>query len=131
MTLTGESLQTEGRTINYESALPAAVCARTGDTDPRHPYASPVFADYAGLLPLLIQVGEHEIIRDDSCAAAVARAAGVDVTPEVWRMFHVFPHTNPSARRPAGQRRRRLCVRTGNNHGFSVHSVILLFSRQI
>ena len=105
MTLTGESLQTEEAhdPIMSPRCLPQFVHAYLGDTDPRHPYASPVFADYAGLPPLLIQVGEHEIIRDDSCAAAAqARAAGVDVTLEVWPgMFHVFPSHEPLL--PEGQ----------------------------
>ena len=50
-----------------------------------------------GLPPLLIQVGEHEIIRDDSVrVAAQARADGVDVTLEVWEgMFHVFQSHEP------------------------------------
>jgi len=46
---------------------------------------------------LLIQVGEYEIIRDDSTqVAANARAAGVDVTLEVWEgMIHVFQSHEP------------------------------------
>jgi len=63
----------------------------------RDPLASPLFGDYAGLPPLLIQVGEHEVIRDDSVGvAARARAAGVEVTLEVWEgMFHVFQSHEP------------------------------------
>ena len=60
--------------------------------DPRHPYASPLYADLRGLPPLLIQVGDAEVILDDSArVAARAREAGVDVTREVWdEMPHVF-----------------------------------------
>ncbi len=55
-----------------------------------HPYVSPVLGDYAGLPPLLFQVGSTEILLDDSqrCAER-ARAAGVRAEVEVWdRMPH-------------------------------------------
>jgi epsilon-lactone hydrolase len=53
---------------------------------------SPINADLAGLPPLLIQVGDHEVIRDDAIAfAEKATAAGVDVTLEVWPdMVHLW-----------------------------------------
>jgi len=53
---------------------------------------SPINADLAGLPPLLIQVGNHEVIRDDAIAfAEKAREAGVDVTLEVWdNMVHLW-----------------------------------------
>jgi len=38
--------------------------------DPRIPYASPVFGDVAGLPPVLIQVGSHEMVLDDSVRVA-------------------------------------------------------------
>ena len=57
-----------------------------GDGDPRDPRISPVFADYAGLPPLLIQVGEHELLLDDArCVTARARGAGVRVAFSIWR----------------------------------------------
>jgi monoterpene epsilon-lactone hydrolase len=63
-----------------------------GQGDPRDPLVSPLYADLAGLPPLLIQVGDREIVLDDSVMFAdLARAAGVDVTLEVWDdMIHVF-----------------------------------------
>lgn len=60
--------------------------------DPRNPLASPVFGNYRGLPPLLIHVGEHEMLRDDSIRVA-KRAAddGIPVKLEVWPgMVHVF-----------------------------------------
>ncbi|MCC8935477.1 alpha/beta hydrolase fold domain-containing protein, partial [Bradyrhizobium sp. Arg68] len=62
------------------------------DGDPRHPLASPLHADLAGLPPLFIQAGDRETVRDDATAlAAKAKAAGVDVVLEVWDgMIHVF-----------------------------------------
>jgi monoterpene epsilon-lactone hydrolase len=53
---------------------------------------SPLNHDLAALPPLLIQVGDHEVIRDDAIAfAEKAKAAGVDVTLEVWpSMIHLW-----------------------------------------
>jgi acetyl esterase len=52
-----------------------------GGQDPRQPYASPLFAeDHAGLPPALVQVAEHDPIRDDGLRyAAKLQAAGVPV----------------------------------------------------
>jgi phosphinothricin tripeptide acetyl hydrolase len=60
--------------------------------DPRTPLAAPLHAELSGLPPLLIQVGDAEVLLDDSTRFAdKARAAGVDVTLEVWpEMVHVF-----------------------------------------
>ena len=62
------------------------------DHDPRDPLASPIYADLHGLPPLLIQVGSDEALLPDCQAFAErAKAAGVDVTLEVWpRMQHVW-----------------------------------------
>jgi monoterpene epsilon-lactone hydrolase len=63
-----------------------------GDLDPRTPLAAPLYADLAGLPPLLIQVGTAEALLDDATrVAGRARAAGVDVTLEPWDdMIHVW-----------------------------------------
>ena len=60
--------------------------------DMRQPTLSPLYGDYEGLPPLLIQVGDAEVLLDDATrVAAIAKAAGVDVTLEVWdEMPHVF-----------------------------------------
>ena len=62
--------------------------------DPRQPLASPIFADLAGLPPLLVQVGTAETLLDDSRRfEAAAKAAGADCTLEEWEdMIHVW-HT--------------------------------------
>jgi acetyl esterase len=51
------------------------------DGDPAHPWASPLLAaDHSGLPPALIQVGEHDPLREDGKHyAAALRAAGVPV----------------------------------------------------
>ena len=60
--------------------------------DPRAPTASPLFADLAGLPPLLVQVGTAELLLDDSRRfAKLAKRAGGDVTLEVAdEMIHVW-----------------------------------------
>lgn len=99
MTLSGASIQSEGENdpIMHPSCLPDFVNLYVSETDVRHPYASPVFGDYTGLPPLLIQVGEHEIIRDDSVrVAAKARTDGVTVAIDIWPgLFHVFQSHEP------------------------------------
>lgn len=56
------------------------------------PTLSPLFGDFATFPPLLFQVGEIEMLRDESLrAAARAHAAGVTVEVDVWcDMAHVF-----------------------------------------
>ena len=58
----------------------------------RSPLAAPLYADLAGLPPLLVQVGTAETLLDDSTRLAErARKAGVKVTLEPWEnMIHVF-----------------------------------------
>jgi epsilon-lactone hydrolase len=63
-----------------------------GDRDPRTPLAAPLYADLRGLPPLLIQVGTAEVLLDDGTRIAErARAAGVEVSLDVWDdMIHVW-----------------------------------------
>ncbi|NCG40270.1 MAG: alpha/beta hydrolase fold domain-containing protein [Actinobacteria bacterium] len=58
------------------------------------PYASPLQADLSGLPPMLIHVGDDEMLLSDSeRLAEKASAAGVSVTLEIWpEMIHVW-HT--------------------------------------
>jgi acetyl esterase/lipase len=68
-----------------------------GDGDRRHPLASPVHADVRGLPPMLVMVGEREILLDDA-RRFVARAqdAGVDATLDVApEMIHIWPVFGP------------------------------------
>ena len=63
------------------------------DTDPRTPAASPLFAELAGLPPMLIQTGDAEVLLSDSeRLAEAARRAGADVTLHVGAgLPHVYP----------------------------------------
>ena len=96
-TLTSESLKTVLDPIISAKTMSVFREHYLGKTDPRDPLASPVFGDYRGLPPLLIQVGEHEMLRDDSLRVAKkARADGIAVKLEVWPgMFHVFQSHEP------------------------------------
>jgi acetyl esterase/lipase len=97
---TGESRRTNDQrcAMFYGADLARAPEFYMGGGDPRDPLASPLYADLAGLPPLLIHVGADETLRDDSTQlAARARAAGVQVemtiwpaVPHVWPMFHQF-----------------------------------------
>jgi acetyl esterase/lipase len=73
-----------------------------GTTDLTHPLISPLRGDYRGIPPLLIQVGEAEIILDDSTRVAErAKQAGVQVDIEVWdemvHVWHIFAKILPEA----------------------------------
>ena len=62
-------------------------------TDPRTELASPLFAhDLGGLPPVLIEVGEREVLLDDATRLAEGlRAAAGSVTLTVWpELIHVF-----------------------------------------
>lgn len=64
-----------------------------GGGDPADPMMSPLFADLAGLPPMLIHAGADEVMVDDSrILAERARAAGIEVSarifPGMWHVFH-------------------------------------------
>ncbi|GAA5952935.1 hypothetical protein JCM21900_001522 [Sporobolomyces salmonicolor] len=57
-----------------------------------HPYASPLFGDFTGLPPMLIQAGDAEVLRDEiTLLAHKASLAGVKVEHEIFEdCVHVF-----------------------------------------
>jgi acetyl esterase/lipase len=91
-TLASESLKTVHDPIISARTMPEFRSRYLEKADPRNPLASPVFGDYRGLPPLLIQVGDQEMLRDDSIRVAKKAAAdGISVNLEVWpSMVHVF-----------------------------------------
>jgi epsilon-lactone hydrolase len=95
LALTGQSLTEYGCSdpMVPVKLMPRAVEAYLSGTDPRSPYASPLYGDAAGLPPTLIHVGSDEALRDDAVRMAERlRSAGSEVQLEVWRrMFHVWP----------------------------------------
>ncbi|SAK96515.1 alpha/beta hydrolase [Caballeronia ptereochthonis] len=94
LTCSGESMRTnDGRDPMYHaSVFPRVAAQYLGDAVATHPYASPLFGNFDGLPPLLIQAGDTELLLDDSTrVAAKARAAGVRVELEIWRdVPHIF-----------------------------------------
>jgi monoterpene epsilon-lactone hydrolase len=76
--------------------------AYVGKGDPKNPIASPLYGDYRGIPPMLMQVGDAEILLDDSTRVAEkAKAAGVKVDLEVWpdmvHVWHIFAKLLPEA----------------------------------
>ncbi len=68
-----------------DAYLPAGI-------DRKDPRVSPLYADFSGFPPTLIQVGSAETLLDDATRfAAVAGAADVRVTLEIWpHMIHAW-----------------------------------------
>jgi acetyl esterase/lipase len=66
-----------------------------GNHDAHDPLISPLFGNLGGLPPLLVHVGEDEILREDAIAITdLARSADVDVRLEIYpRMWHVWQLT--------------------------------------
>jgi acetyl esterase/lipase len=62
-----------------------------------HPYTSPLLGNLDGLPPIMIHVGNDEVLRDDSTRfGEKADAAGVNIHVKVWKgMSHCFPLLNP------------------------------------
>ena len=63
-----------------------------GDADETNPYISPLFGDFTGFPPMLIQVGSYEMLLSDSTSVAEkAKKQGVKVRLSIYEgMFHVF-----------------------------------------
>ncbi len=86
--------------------LPQMAAAYLAGADPLLPLASPLFGDMAGLPPLLLHVGESEVLRDDAVRLAQkAREAGVvvelqvfPVVPHVWQLLRQLPEARRSVR---------------------------------
>ncbi|MCX5036294.1 alpha/beta hydrolase [Streptomyces coelicoflavus] len=95
LTLAGGSIRSkEGADpIFTEADVRAYADLYVGAGDRAAPLASPVFADLAGLPPLLVQAGANEILLDDAVRlAGRAGAADVEVTLEVGPgLPHVYP----------------------------------------
>lgn len=111
LTMSGETLATKDAVDPllhrpYLEELAAAyVPAGVARKDPR---VSPLFGEFGGLPPLLIQVGSDEtLLADSTRLAAAAGAAEVSVTLEIWpRMIHAWHLWNarlPEARRALAQ----------------------------
>jgi acetyl esterase/lipase len=92
-------------------ALQARVGDYTSGQDAALGLISPLFADLAGLPPLIIQAGTHEVLLDDALRLAErAAAADVEVTlditpgvPHVFQAYHAILDEAAAALDRAGQ----------------------------
>jgi acetyl esterase/lipase len=114
---TGDSVRTNTHRCALFHGEAIAPTARwyLGDADPKNPLASPLYADLAGLPPLLIHVGDDEVLRDDSTRLAEkARAAGVHVELKVWpvvpHVWQLAPTQIPEARQSMREAAAFLCA---------------------
>lgn len=82
----------KGVVPDISSAGLLAAYAGEHSDDLENPYISPIFADFTGFPPMLLQAGSHEILLSDSeTIAKNAKEQGVDAKLHVFPgMFHVF-----------------------------------------
>lgn len=117
--------KSDAEVILKTDVLKAWALCYTDESNLTNPLVSPVYADFHGFPPLLIQVGSEEILLDDArMVADKARADGAEVDLKIWEgMWHVWQalgdllpenekafeevgefvrsHHNPSKQRPA------------------------------
>lgn len=105
LALTGASLTLNAKLDAIVQAEDAPIFAADylAGTDPRHPYASPLYGDPTGLPPTLIQVGSEEVLRDDAVRMAekMQRAhcqAELQIWPRMPHVWHFLAPILPEAR---------------------------------
>ena len=90
-----------GQTMRSNSKIDPMLTPQLLDEDARYyangmdmkiPTISPLFGSFAGLPPILIQVGSDEILLDDSRRlVALAKNDGLEIELDIWPgMFHVW-----------------------------------------
>ncbi len=99
---TGESFNTRKDALLSTQAASFFARQYVGDQDPRLPLISPHYGDLRGLPPLLIHVGEDEILLSDAQRLVVkATAQGVNarliIWPGMWHVRHIFAPFLPEA----------------------------------
>lgn len=97
LAVTGASVEANAKSCAMFTprAVREAAATYLAGADARDPRASPLYADLAGLPPMLLFASRHEILRDDTLRLAErASAAGVKVQlivrdrlPHVWPVF--------------------------------------------
>ena len=73
------------------------------DEDPTNPYISPLYGNFSGFPPMLIQVGSYEMLLSDSeLVAEKAKRAGCKVRLSVYEgMFHIFQICKKKKKKPS------------------------------
>jgi epsilon-lactone hydrolase len=97
LAVTGDSVEANAKSCAMFTprGVREAASIYLAGADPKHPRASPVYADLRGMPPMLLFASQHEILRDDTLRLAErAKAAGVSVElivrnrlPHVWPVF--------------------------------------------
>jgi monoterpene epsilon-lactone hydrolase len=92
LTLAGPTMQTKGQVdvLMSRENLQSRVGDYTSGQDAALGLISPIFADLAGLPPLLIQAGTHEVLLDD--AIRLARQAATTDVEVILDITHGVPH---------------------------------------
>lgn len=101
---TGESMRTRARKdpwLKPASVAPGAALYH-GQYASNDPLISPLYGDLKGLPPILIHVGDWEILLDDSLRMAekIRQAGGtveLEVWPGMWHVFHAFKGLTPES----------------------------------
>ena len=95
LTLSGATYETRADADPFFTRPQVAelVHSYLGSADAKHPLASPLHGQLAGMPPVRIHVGDDEVLLDDSLRYVErAVAAGVDARLDVWMgMPHGFP----------------------------------------
>jgi epsilon-lactone hydrolase len=95
LTLSGATYDTRADADPFftRPQVAALVHSYLGSANAKHPLASPLHSQLAGMPPVRIHVGDDEVLLDDSVRYAErAVAAGVDARVDVWMgMPHGFP----------------------------------------
>jgi acetyl esterase/lipase len=92
LAITGGSVvaNNDAEGLFFNDNLQALAAMYLAGADPRTPLASPLYADLAGLPPLLVHIGERELLLDDAIRLVDrAREAGAEVAFKRWP---VVPH---------------------------------------
>lgn len=120
LALTGASMDSKADedVVNSREMLGGlAMMYLMGATAPEAPLASPLYADLAGLPPMLVMAGSAEVLLDDATRfVSRARAAGADATlevaegmPHIWTFFESFLPEASAAIQRAGEFVARHC----------------------
>jgi acetyl esterase/lipase len=121
-------LESSGESMRTRAELDLLITAEGGKHavslflpggDLRDPAVSPLHADLSGLPPIYIQVGDHEVLLDDSTRLCERlQAAGVDVRldifPEMQHVFQICAGNVPEADEAIGKVGAWLPSRLGN-----------------
>lgn len=118
---TGESIvaNDEADVLFYGSWVAREARYYLQDTPATDPLASPVYADLTGLPPLFLQVGNSEILLDDSRRIYHnAEKAGIEATLQIWRNvshgWQIFGPVLPEARNALRQASAFITARLGD-----------------